>query len=176
MKQKKIDEEKKQESGESRKSLSKLKEKESEKTDTLDIARGEEGDETFITSFNALEITAIRPYFDSTDLLELDERSPGVINEWMTLVKETSKSENSIRNRRSKADIVLETIGLFLGFFISMAFLYAAYDLTREGHDVAGIVLGTVDLVALVSIFVLGKKFVSEKAKEENVPPSGPGS
>ncbi len=101
MKQKKIDEEKKQESGESRKSLSKLKEKESEKTDTLDIAPGEEGDETFITSFNALEITAIRPYFDSTDLLELDERSPGVINEWMTLVKETSKSENSIRNRRS---------------------------------------------------------------------------
>ena len=57
-----------------------------------------------------------------------------------------------------------------------MAFLYAAYDLTREGHDVAGIVLGTVDLVALVSIFVLGKKFVSEKAKEKNVPPSGPGS
>ena len=99
-----------------------------------------------------------------------------MIKEWLTLVKETAKNENNIRNRRSKADIVIETIGLFLGFLISMAFLYAAYDLTEKGHDVAGIILGTVDLVALVSIFVLGKKFVSEKADRENSQHPGPES
>jgi len=169
MKQKKPDEEK--ETGKPGKNVSKSNGEEPENTGTLDNAPGEEGDETFITSFNSLEITAIRPHFDSTDLLELDERSPGVINEWITLVKETTKNENNIRNRRSKADVILETIGLFLGFFISMAFLYAAYDLTREGHDVAGIILGTVDLVALVSIFVLGKKFVSEKVNKETTQP-----
>ncbi len=173
MERKKTDKEKEEESKPSGERLSKADEKEVKAAETSDLAPNEEGDETFITSFNSLEITAIRPYFDSTDLVELDERSPGVINEWLTLVKETSKNENNIRNRRSKADIVIETIGLFLGFFISMAFLYAAYNLTAKGHDVAGIILGTVDLVALVSIFVLGKKFVSEKPNKENLQPPG---
>lgn len=46
--------------------------------------------------------------------------------------------------------------GQIFGFAVAMAFLAAAVVLVLTGNDVAGIILGTVDLVALVTVFVLG--------------------
>ncbi len=43
------------------------------------------------------------------------------------------------------------------GFIIAILFLVAASVLIGLGHDTAGTVLGTIDLVALVAVFVYGK-------------------
>jgi len=40
---------------------------------------------------------------------------------------------------------------------VALAFLGAAYRLIQDGHSLAGTVLGTVDLTALVAVFVLGR-------------------
>jgi hypothetical protein len=40
---------------------------------------------------------------------------------------------------------------------VALAFLYASYRLIQDGHSLAGTVLATVDLTALVAVFVLGR-------------------
>ena len=55
------------------------------------------------------------------------------------------------RSRRS-------TIGLFAGVVIALSFLGVAAWLINGGHGVFGTILGSVDLVALVSVFVLGHR------------------
>lgn len=57
-----------------------------------------------------------------------------------------------LQNRESR----LIMLGPALGFFVTMAFLAATVYLITHGHAVAGTVLGTLDLVALVSVFVFG--------------------
>lgn len=52
----------------------------------------------------------------------------------------------------------LEWAGLAAGLLIALAFLTAASLLVASGHDVAGTFLGTVDIVALVTVFVLGRR------------------
>jgi hypothetical protein len=47
-------------------------------------------------------------------------------------------------------------LGASLGFMITMAFLAATVYLVRTGHAISGTILGTVDLAALVSVFVIG--------------------
>jgi uncharacterized membrane protein len=47
--------------------------------------------------------------------------------------------------------------GQVFAFIITIAFLVAATFLIFYGHDTAGTVLGGIDLVALVSVFIYGK-------------------
>ena len=63
-----------------------------------------------------------------------------------------------------------------LGFVVAVLFLGAATYLIATGNAVAGTILGTVDLVALVSVFVLGRREQSAKAQRQDPPTSsGPG-
>lgn len=48
--------------------------------------------------------------------------------------------------------------GLASGWSIAVAFLIASVVLILNGHAVAGTILGTVDLVALVALFITGKR------------------
>ena len=50
------------------------------------------------------------------------------------------------------------TAGLVAGAIIALAFLGVAAWLIDAGHGVFGTILGSVDLVALVSVFVLGHR------------------
>jgi uncharacterized membrane protein len=47
--------------------------------------------------------------------------------------------------------------GLFLGFGISVIVIGASVLLVLKGHTVAGTVLGSVDLVSLAAVFVIGQ-------------------
>ncbi len=49
-------------------------------------------------------------------------------------------------------------LGAWLGFAIGMTGLICACIMTVAGHGTAGAVLGSVDLVALVSVFVQGRR------------------
>lgn len=48
--------------------------------------------------------------------------------------------------------------GQFLAFFITMFFLLSATFLIWQGHDTAGTILGSVNLIALISLFIYGNK------------------
>jgi len=48
-------------------------------------------------------------------------------------------------------------VGQMLGVVVALAFLGASTYLIATGHDLAGGVLGTIDIVALVTIFVAGR-------------------
>lgn len=48
--------------------------------------------------------------------------------------------------------------GLVAGFVVAVLFLAVAAWLIDGGHAIAGVVLGTVDLVALTAVFVLGRR------------------
>jgi len=56
--------------------------------------------------------------------------------------------------------------GLVAGLVVALAFLGAAYRPIQDGHSLAGTVLGTVDLTALVAVFVLGR--IGQDRDEDN--------
>lgn len=49
-------------------------------------------------------------------------------------------------------------MGLATGFAVAVLFLVVSAWLISNDHDVAGAVLGSVDLVALTAVFVLGRR------------------
>ncbi len=50
-----------------------------------------------------------------------------------------------------------DSYGLVAGFAVAVLFLLVAAWLINGGREVAGVILGTVDLVALTAVFVLGR-------------------
>lgn len=53
--------------------------------------------------------------------------------------------------------------GQTYGLIIALAFLAVAGFLVYTGHDVAGTIIGSIDLVALVAVFVLGKYYQTKE-------------
>lgn len=60
------------------------------------------------------------------------------------------------RRRIETANVVLAFFGPILGFVVVLAFLFTAAWLIDRGHSVEGTLLGTVDLVGLATVFVVG--------------------
>jgi hypothetical protein len=58
------------------------------------------------------------------------------------------------RYRQARERYYLNMAGLVTGFIIALAFLAVSGWLINGDHDAAGVILGSVDLVALVSVFV----------------------
>ena len=50
------------------------------------------------------------------------------------------------------------SMGLAAGFFVAVLFLVVSAWLVMDGHEVAGTVIGSFDLVALTAVFVLGRR------------------
>jgi uncharacterized membrane protein len=65
------------------------------------------------------------------------------------------------------ATIAADRRGTFCALAVVLTFLAASVSLIATGHDVAGTVLGTVDLVALATVFVFGRAR-SDEGESEN--------
>lgn len=63
-----------------------------------------------------------------------------------------------MEDRITRSSTILSFMGLASGLIIGLAGLGLATKMVLEGHDVAGSIIGGVDLVALVGTFVLGKR------------------
>lgn len=59
------------------------------------------------------------------------------------------------------------SLGQVLGFIIAMAFLGCSTFLIATGQPIAGTILGTVDLVALVTVFVVGRRPLPDEYEED---------
>ncbi len=62
-----------------------------------------------------------------------------------------------VLERRRDRERRLEYVGLISGFVIALAFLSVSAWLIQGGHEVGGTVLGTVDIVGLFTVFVVGR-------------------
>lgn len=62
-----------------------------------------------------------------------------------------------------RSDWARSFAGLVAGLIVALLFLYVSWDLISTGHDLAGTALGTVDIVALVGVFIYGD--VSRRAE-----------
>jgi hypothetical protein len=51
----------------------------------------------------------------------------------------------------------LDLLGLLIGFAVFLVAMWVAYNLAKNGHPIVGGVIVTVDLVALVYVFVKGR-------------------
>jgi hypothetical protein len=64
--------------------------------------------------------------------------------------------------------------GLTAGFLVTLAFLGVAGWLINGDHEWSGTVLGSVDLVALVTVFVLGRKSAAPTPPPSSRSAAGP--
>jgi uncharacterized membrane protein len=85
---------------------------------------------------------------------------PGMGRELLNRAKEEQKHLQEM----DRADVTLSQRGQIFGFVIAICFLIAATFLVYTGHGIEGTIIGSTDLVALVAVFVIGKKTSSESA------------
>lgn len=80
--------------------------------------------------------------------------SPDLVDRIVT----ASEDERSHRHRMDRQHSRRASMGLAAGLLVAVLFLVVSAWLINDGHDVAGAVIGTVDLVALTAVFVLGRR------------------
>src|SRR6185437_15829468 len=99
---------------------------------------------------------------DPEDLKKYDAAYPGLGRRIIEMVQEEQKHLHYIE----RAEVSLSRRGQLFGFVIAISFLVVAAVLVGLGHAVAGTIIGSVDLVALTTVFVVGRR-----SKDSNLGP-----
>ncbi len=92
------------------------------------------------------------------DLRGYDEVVPGSAQDIVTAFKEQGEHRRKQENRVVLHREIRSYIGQTMGFIIAIAFLLVSAWLINGGHELAGAALGTLDLGALVAVFVYGRR------------------
>jgi len=69
-----------------------------------------------------------------------------------------------------KGELSRSNRGLAAGFVTALSFLGAAVYLIHGGHDTAGTIIGSVDIVGLVSVFVIGRVYSGKPSGADTAP------
>lgn len=108
-----------------------------------------------------------------------EDAIPGMGQRLLQLVE----IETAYRHKREAEEQRLRRYALFAGLGVTLSFLAAAVWLVVAGHPTAGITLGTIDIVGLVSISAWGRRqeadaredrAVQERAPHEHIEESEP--
>jgi uncharacterized membrane protein len=75
----------------------------------------------------------------------------------MSTVEKQLDHRIEIENIGVKRTFNQSSTALWMGFAVAIIFGLIAWDLAKAGQTVVASILGTVDLVALVTIFIVGK-------------------
>lgn len=102
--------------------------------------------------------TFIGPLPPPTVLAEYASIQPELVGEIIALAKQQHVHRFHMERRTLQAKFAENLAGMFCGWSIAIAFLCAAVHLALNGHASVGALLGGVDLVALVTVFVLGRR------------------
>lgn len=101
-------------------------------------------------------------------LAEYNKAFPNGAEKIYNLTKSQSEHRMSLENLAISSDLRQSERGQVFGVIIALSFFIGAFVLILLGHEYAGTILGTVDLVALVSVFVIGKDFQKKSLKEKS--------
>lgn len=100
-----------------------------------------------------------------------EEILPGATDRILSMTESQSKHRQDLESFHLRNAAARSWAGLACGFVITMTFLGVSAFLIVRGHGWEGTILGTVDIVALVSVFVIGRRQQEEervaKAKEQ---------
>ncbi len=76
----------------------------------------------------------------------------------MTNVETQLEHRITIEKEGVKRSFNQSSTGQWFGFIIALVFGIIAWDLARSGNQITATILGTVDIVALVTVFITGKR------------------
>ena len=107
----------------------------------------------------SLEVTSRQgPIPAPDDLRQYEQVLPGLADRIVKMAESQINHQQRIEKEHFEFGARRSLAGLLAGFLISVFFLCAAVWLVLADHDTAGIILGSVDLVGLVTVFVLGRR------------------
>lgn len=107
----------------------------------------------------SLEVTSRQgPIPSPEDLRQYEQVLPGLADRIVKMAESQISHQQRVEKENFEFGARRSLAGLLAGFLISVLFLCAAVWLVLADHDTAGIILGSVDLVGLVTVFVLGRR------------------
>lgn len=115
-----------------------------------------EKQETLIKAF-AIRQHYSGPLPDGESIKIYDEVIPNGGDRLMSTVEKQLNHRIEIEKTGVKRSFNQSATGQWMGFAIAVIFGFIAWDLAKSGFTVAASILGTVDLVALVAVFITGK-------------------
>ncbi len=117
------------------------------------------------------------PLPNPQELADYDKVIPGSAERILAASEKQAKHRIALEQQTVAAQNLQSGRGQLYGFVIAIVCLVFAFITIIAGHDVAGTIMGSIDLVALVTVFVLGKASqranLRAKAKAVPEPPAG---
>ena len=104
-----------------------------------------------------LEVNILHSLPDGESIRIYDEVIPNGGDRLMSTVEKQLDHRIDIEKQALKGLFNQSSTGQWMGFAIAIIFGFIAWDLAKAGFTVAASILGTVDLVALVTVFITGK-------------------
>lgn len=97
------------------------------------------------------------PLPDGESIRIYSEVIPNGGDRLMTTVETQLKHRIEIENKGVERTFNQSSTGQWMAFVIAIVFGLIAWDLAKSGQTIVASILGTVDLVALVAVFITGK-------------------
>jgi uncharacterized membrane protein len=105
-------------------------------------------------------------HFNSIEeLMKYREEYPSIPKELLEMAKKDQEHLHAME----RGELALYRRGQLFGLIVALSFLCAATILILANHDTAGTIVGSTDLVALVAVFVLGKRSGSDSIGLPNI-------
>jgi uncharacterized membrane protein len=109
----------------------------------------------------AITITKQRHYSgplpDGENIKIYDDIIPNGGDRLMKTVEKQLDHRITLENISLKRSFNQSSTGQWMGFVIAVLFGLIAWDLAKNGHELTAQILGAVDLVALVTVFITGR-------------------
>lgn len=103
---------------------------------------------------------------------EHGEVLPSAPERILAMAERQSAHRQMLENRVTRGADIRAYTGQGCALLVALLFGYWSYDLIRTGAEWPGALLGTVDLVGLVSVFMLGKRGQERDRRRDVAPPS----
>jgi uncharacterized membrane protein len=107
------------------------------------------------------------PLPSPTTLKGYDDIVPDGAERIMKSFEVQSEHRQKIEKKVVNGQVNQSFIGQVMGFIIALLFLYAGFRLIIKGYEIHGTIISSIDIVGLVSVFVIGRQ-KKYKIKEKN--------
>jgi len=114
--------------------------------------------ETILEAFSIKEHHHSGPLPDAESIQIYNEVIPNGGERLMQTVEKQSQHRIELEKVGLKRSFNQSSTGQYMGFVISIVFGLIAYDLAKDGAQLVPAILGGLDLVALVTVFITGNK------------------
>lgn len=99
-------------------------------------------------------------------LVQYNEAVPNGAERIIAMAEKQANHRMTLESRVVDADIKRSNGGLVAGFIVALAGLAASFFMIDGGHEVAGVIVGTTDIVGLVGVFIYGTVSRRRERKE----------